>query len=310
MSCWYSDILMQIVDVKEKMCHSYRVVNLTEFWCSMKISKHAPDISWSRLFLCKKWSYCTRISDRFQESYGQTGLAMVLQPNNKRRLRATSGREQHIQWDRQDIDKTDLEKDVCLISFWRCVRLKADSKLCRTYYDSACMCVCGSVTGKALGTQLSVEAFGKKQTSNVVLGCLGIFLVYCSTCIWKTTGKNRTGLHRKPLKSLKHTWTQAVWTTLNQHRSDHVEQVHMLKILDSDILQSIYIWYYVTMFVCPTKKVTTQETAHVQLVSDLSARGLVTCAICEGKILATYTPRAMLSILLHPFARSNVRNCS
>ena len=53
------------------------------------------------------------------------------------------------------------------------------------------------------------------------------------------------------------------------------------------------------MFVCPTKKVTTQETAHVQLVSDLSARGLVTCAICEGKkILATYTPRAMLSILL------------
>ena len=159
------------------------------------------------------------------------------------------------------------------------------------------MCVCGSVTGKALGTQLSVEAFGKKQTSNVVLGCLGIFLRYCSTCIWKTTGKNRTGLQRNPLKSLKHTWTPAVWTTLNQNRSDHVEQVHMLKILDSNILQSI--WYYFTMFVCPTKKVTTQETAHVQLVSDLSARGLVTCAICEGKkILATYTPRAMLSILL------------
>ena len=142
MSCWYSNILMQIVDVKEKMCHSYRVVNLTEFWCSMKISKHAPDISWSRLFLCKKWSYCTRISDRFQESYGQTGLAMVLQPNNKRRLRRTSGREENIQWDRQDIDKTDLEKDVCVISFWRCVRLKADSKLCRTYYDSACIYVC------------------------------------------------------------------------------------------------------------------------------------------------------------------------
>ena len=159
------------------------------------------------------------------------------------------------------------------------------------------MCVCGSVTGKALGTQLSVEAFGKKQTSNVVLGCLGIFLRYCSTCIWKTTGKNRTGLQRNPLKSLKHTWTPAVRTALNQNRSDHVEQVHMLKILDSNILQSI--WYYFTMFVCPTKKVTTQETAHVQLVSDLSARGLVTCAICGGKkILATYTPRAMLSILL------------
>lgn len=53
------------------------------------------------------------------------------------------------------------------------------------------------------------------------------------------------------------------------------------------------------MFVRPTKKMTTQETAHVQVVSDLSARGLVTCAICEGKeLLATYTPRAMLSILL------------
>lgn len=286
---------------------SDRVVNLTKFWCSMKISKHAPDISWSRLFLCKKWSYCTRISERCQQSCGQTGLAMVLQQTTS----VVCVRHQAESKIFSEIDKI-LTKQISRKTFgWFLFEGVYASKQILNSAGNimivpVCVCVCGSVTGKALGTQLSVEAFGKKQTSNVVLVCLGIFLVHCSTCIWKTTGKNKDWLAEEAFEVFE--------AHLDTSSLNHTESKQKWPCWAGTYAENIGLRYFTIYLILFYDVCSPHEEDDNTRDSTCSSCFRFVCAwschLCNlwrkrtiGHIYATCHA-------FNPFARSNVRNCS
>ena len=167
---------------------------------------------------------------------------MELQPNNKRSLHAASGIEQNIQWDRQDIDKTDLEKDVRVIYFWRCVCLKADSKdskLCKMYYDRArvcvCVCVCGSKCNRKRDAN-TLEYWGVGEE------ILGLFLwivrraferplekagLACRGSLWNTPGHQQFEPH----------WIKTGVTMLNRLKAEMMR----LRYFTSLYCTSIYL---------------------------------------------------------------------
>ena len=169
--------------------------------------------------------------------------------------------------------------------------------------------MCGSVTGKAPGTQLSVEAFGKKQTSNVVLGCLGIFLVHCSTCIWKTTGKNKDWLAEEAFEvfeahldtsSLNHTESKQEWPCW---AGTYAENIGLR-----------YFTIYLILFydVCSPHEEDDNTTdinrQHMFKLFPICLRVVLSPVqfVKEKNIGHIYAT----CHAFNPFARSNVRNCS